>query len=187
VYGTSNHDLCHGCQNSHIVRSGSRKYGKPQYHLAPTRTGAQVSLTLSRRQNRIRRCYHERATMRGLEHIFRVIPQTVVSWIKTCMGIRPHLKGTLLSVDLRMCWKWMKCGLSKKDHQRGLLKKPWLRGQGKQREDADGALGQRLARFVTLKLCSALSRTPTIKWLIAEYNLAILSLTFNQDPRSVTI
>ena len=51
----------------------------------------------------------------------------------------------------------MKCGLSKKDHQQGLLKKPWLRGQGKQREDADGEdhhrhqhLGQRGAGPVLL-------------------------------------
>ena len=97
--------------------------------VAPARTGAQVSLTVSRRQNRIRRRYHERATMSGQERSFRVTRHTVASWIKTCTG-KPYLKDRLLPVDLRMCWKWMKCGLSKKDYQRGWVKKHGCVGKG---------------------------------------------------------
>ena len=40
-----------------------------------------------------------------------------------------------------------------------------------------------------IKPCPVPSRMPTIKWLIAEYNLAIPSLTIltKKDPRSSTI
>jgi len=92
---------CHTCGSTDIVRNGTNKCGKLQYHCKTC--GAYRVLDAKRQhseleKDRILKTYQERASMRGLERIFGVARQTVAEWIWKTVKNLPDLKDTLAPV-----------------------------------------------------------------------------------------
>ena len=116
---------CRTCGSDNIIRNGTNKCGNPQYHckdcdayrvLEPKHTHA------ANEKETILRACKERASMRGLERIFRVARQTVARWIKEIVQALPDLKDTLLPakpddvLELDELWSYV----FKKDRKRWL-------------------------------------------------------------------
>jgi IS1 family transposase/transposase-like protein len=233
---------CHVCESTDIVRNGTNKCGNPQYHChscGAYRVLEPKQAYTEEERDTILRTYQERASMRGLERIFRVARQTVASWIRTRVGTLPDVKDTLLPVEpedvLEVDEMWS--FVLKKDHQRWLwtamcrrtrqivafvigdrslatCRRLWRKipdaykschsfsdfwqayqqgfpkethrcvgketGETAHMERWYNSFRQRLARFVRKTLSFSKSDAyhhMVTKWFIAEYNLAILSLT----------
>ncbi len=90
---------CRKCGSTNIIKNGTNKCGNPQYHCKDC--GAyRVLQPKCRYENHqketILRTYKERASLRGLQCIFHVSPQTVSHWIRANVCALPDLKETLL-------------------------------------------------------------------------------------------
>jgi|SRR6266516_382892 len=93
---------CHVCKSAHIVRNGTNRYGKAQYHckdcgayrvLKPKLTSSEIE-----QQTVLRACL-ERSSLRGVERIFDVARQTVAQWIKAHVQKLPDIKDLLLPAE----------------------------------------------------------------------------------------
>src|SRR5437879_13251542 len=92
-------DTCRVCKSTHIVRNGTNRYGKAQYHckdcgvyrvLNPKLTSSETE-----QQTVLRACL-ERSSLRGVERIFDIARQTVAQWIKAHVQRAPDFSETLL-------------------------------------------------------------------------------------------
>src|SRR5437879_5550624 len=95
-------DTCRVCKSTHIVRNGTNRYGKAQYHckdcgvyrvLNPKLTSSETE-----QQTVLRACL-ERSSLRGVERIFDIARQTVAQWIKAHVQKLPDLKERLVPAE----------------------------------------------------------------------------------------
>jgi len=89
---------CHTCGSNNIVKNGTNRYGNPQYHCHDC--GAYRVLEPKRQYTAaacetIMRTYRERASLRGLERIFKVARQTVAKWLKQIVKQLPRFRETI--------------------------------------------------------------------------------------------
>jgi insertion element IS1 protein InsB len=90
---------CRVCGSTNIIRNGTNKCGSAQYHCKDC--GAYRVLELRHEQDptkreQVLRAYQERTSLRGLERIFGVARQTVLKWVRMCVGQLPTLLESLL-------------------------------------------------------------------------------------------
>jgi transposase-like protein len=72
---------CRHCGNENIVKNGHNGSGSPQYKckycvLVPKRGYSEAQ------KEEILAAYHERPSMRGIQRIFGVSPQTLATWLE---------------------------------------------------------------------------------------------------------
>jgi len=90
---------CNRCGSTNIVRNGTNKYGKQQYHckdcgayrVLKPRQGYDKTT-----QETVLKTCKERVSLRGIERIFSIRRQTVTRWIKRHAVHLPLLVDTLL-------------------------------------------------------------------------------------------
>src|SRR6266700_7875819 len=96
---------CHACKSTNIVRNGTNRCGKAQYHckdcgvyrvLKPSRT----SSSETEQQTVLRACL-ERSSLRGVERIFDIARQTVAQWIKTHVETTARHQGEARACAIR--------------------------------------------------------------------------------------
>ena len=89
---------CNNCNSNNIVKNGYNKCGNAQYHckdcgvyrvLEPHQPYSEAM------RQTILRAYKERASLRGLERIFKVSRQIISAWIKAYARRLPHLRATV--------------------------------------------------------------------------------------------
>ncbi len=90
---------CRVCKSTQIVRNGTNRYGKAQYHckdcgayrvLKPKPTSSEIE------QQIVLRACLERSSLRGVERIVGVARQTVAQWIKVHVQKLPDIEDMLL-------------------------------------------------------------------------------------------
>ena len=95
---------CRVCKSIHIVRNGTNRYGKAQYHckdcsayrvLTPKQAYAETE------QRTVLRACLERCSLRGVARIFAIARQTVALWLKAHVQNLPDVKETLLPATPR--------------------------------------------------------------------------------------
>ena len=89
---------CRECGSSNITRNGTNRCGSAQYHCKDC--GVYRVLKPKRKytpedKETILRAYRERASLRGLERIFKVARQSVARWLKELVQQLPDLKATV--------------------------------------------------------------------------------------------
>ena len=89
---------CNNCNSNNIVKNGYNKCGNAQYHckdcgvyrvLEPHQPYSEAM------RQTILRAYKERASLRGLERIFKVSRQIISAWIKAYARRLSHLRATV--------------------------------------------------------------------------------------------
>ncbi len=122
---------CHICGSPNIVRNGTNKCSNAQYHCRDCnayRVLKPRALYAQTRKEEILRAYQERCSLRGLERIFHVSPQTISRWIREAIQLFPDLEDTLLPADgagvleLDELWSFV----LKKEQKRWKEQKCWL-------------------------------------------------------------
>ena len=114
---------CRSCGSANIIKNGTNKCGKPQYHckdcgvyrvLEPTEKHS------AEKRRQVLRAALERVSLRGIERIFKVCRQTVARWIRAYLKQLPVLTDTLLLYEvgdvLEIDELWSFVG--RKDHKR---------------------------------------------------------------------
>ncbi len=90
---------CRVCKSTQIVRNGTNRYGKAQYHckdcgayrvLKPKPTSSEIE------QQIVLRACLERSSLHGVERIVGVARQTVAQWIKVHVQKLPDIEDMLL-------------------------------------------------------------------------------------------
>ena len=89
---------CRVCGSTNIVRNGTNKCGRAQYHCKDCgayRVLEPIIGYSAEQKQTILDTYKERASLRGLARIFGVARQTVLRWLKERVQHLPDLKDTL--------------------------------------------------------------------------------------------
>jgi insertion element IS1 protein InsB len=104
---------CSRCGSPNIVRNGHNKCGNPQYQCKDCKAHRVLKpkqLHPLRTRQQVLRAYRERMSLRGVERVFDVCLQTVMTWLQEYMHTLPPL---LICSDLpkrMMFWSWTKHG-----------------------------------------------------------------------------
>jgi transposase-like protein len=90
--------ICRRCGSPGSVKNGMNKCGRPQYHCHAC--GAYQTLhtkgpSTSQAQDQVLKTCRERASLRGLEHVFPIARQTISRWIRTILWTLPGLGDSL--------------------------------------------------------------------------------------------
>jgi IS1 family transposase/transposase-like protein len=114
---------CRNCHSTNIVRNGTNQCGNAQYHCKDC--GAYGVLEphqpyTQEMRDTILRTYKERASLRGLERIFKVGRQTISAWIMAYVHRLPPLRATLAPaqaddvLELDEMWSFVGCKAEKR-------------------------------------------------------------------------
>jgi insertion element IS1 protein InsB len=90
---------CHSCGSINIVKNGTNKCGNQQYHCHDCGVYRVLELkdsSTAQTKTQALQAYRERVSLRGLERIFGVSRQTVMSWVLAGTEALPSLAETLL-------------------------------------------------------------------------------------------
>jgi transposase-like protein len=90
---------CRVCKSTHIVKNGTNRCGKAQYHCKDC--GTYRVLTPKQAYSESEQCIIlraclERCSLRGVARIFAVARQTIARWLKAHVQKLPDVKETLL-------------------------------------------------------------------------------------------
>ncbi|MFN8454997.1 MAG: IS1 family transposase [Anaerolineae bacterium] len=91
---------CPRCGSINMVRNGKDYKGAQKYHCHVCKAYGTLNASpryTTAQQEQILRSYQERASMRGVERIFKLTRQTLASWIKQKAAQLPPLAETLAS------------------------------------------------------------------------------------------
>ena len=90
---------CSRCGSPNIVRNGHNKCGNPQYRCKDCnayRVLKPKQLHPPRTRQQVLKAYRERMSLRGVERVFGVCRQTVMTWLQDDVQSLPSLFDTLL-------------------------------------------------------------------------------------------
>ena len=94
---------CSRCGSSNIVRNGHNKCGSPQYYCkdcAACRVLKPKQKHPPRTHVQVLKAYRERMSLRGVERVFEVCRQTVMTWLQDYVHSLPSLLETLLPAQI---------------------------------------------------------------------------------------
>lgn len=90
---------CHSCGSINIVKNGTNKCGNQQYHCKACgvyRVLEPQEKNVPAIKKQVLHAYRERCSLRGIERLFGVCRQTVMSWLLDEADQQPPLEQTLL-------------------------------------------------------------------------------------------
>jgi insertion element IS1 protein InsB len=114
---------CRKCGSTNSIRNGVNQCGNPQYHCKDCgvyRVLEPKHLYPESEQEVVLRAYKERASLRGVERIFKVCRQTVAAWTKAKVRRLPPLKHTIAAaraddvLELDEMWSFVRCKAEKR-------------------------------------------------------------------------